>query len=79
MMMAVQDFLARRAFAWFHPDEMTLLARRKEPQMDVELRTEFDLSAQLRLKVSLKSGEQRDFDQIVADLRDWIEAIVAPE
>jgi BR serine/threonine kinase len=79
MMMAVQDFLGRRAFAWFHPDETTLLARRKEPQMDLELHTEFDLSAQLRLKVKLKNGEQREFDQIVADLRDWIEAIVAPE
>jgi BR serine/threonine kinase len=79
MMMAAQDFLSRRAFAWFHPDETTILARRKEPQMDVELRTEFDLSAQLRLKPKLKSGEQREFDQIVADLREWIEAIVAPE
>jgi BR serine/threonine kinase len=79
MMMAVQDFLTRRKFAWFHPDESTLLSRRIDPQMDIELRSEFDLSAQLRLKARLKRGDPQEFDQIVTDLRVWIEEIVAPE
>jgi hypothetical protein len=79
MMMAVQDFLTGKSFAWFHPDESTVLARRAEPQMDLELHSDFDLSAQLRLKASLRAGDNMEFEQIVADLRDWIQEIVAPE
>jgi hypothetical protein len=79
MMMAVQDFLTRKSFAWFQPDESTLLARRAEPQMDLELHSNFDLSAPLRLNAGLRAGDNMEFEQIVTDLRDWIQEIVAPE
>jgi BR serine/threonine kinase len=69
VMAAMQEFLTLRKFAWFHPDEGTLMARRTEGLMDIEVKTEYDILGVLRLQVMLRDGDEQEFGTIVAAIQ----------
>jgi hypothetical protein len=76
LIVALQDFLTRKHFAWFYPNEWKLIARREPPDpLDLLFDVGNDLGG-LKLKVSLGQGGPEEFEGIVDEIGELIMGIV---
>jgi hypothetical protein len=66
-MLQLQQFLTARQFAWFHPHDRRILARRGEPdQMDL-VWDAFMVEDELKLKIRTPFGDPSQVDTLVEE------------
>jgi serine/threonine protein kinase len=76
LVVALHDYLRRRGFAWFYPNQWKILARRTiEDVMDIIFDIAPDL-ASLKLMVSLVQGPEEDYGLLITEIREVIDGIV---
>jgi BR serine/threonine kinase len=76
LVVALHDYLGRRRFAWFYPNQWRILARRDAMDvMDVIFEIAPDL-ASLKLLVSLVQGPANDYGALLVEVREVIAGIV---
>lgn len=73
---ALQIFLTEQNFSWFYPNEMKLLARRKNDQIDLIFESDIDIDENIILKISLPQGNHLIFDHLVEQIEQMIECII---
>jgi BR serine/threonine kinase len=77
IMGALQPYLSREGFAWFHPHSFKIIARRlADPLMDIEILAIIDPETRMfRIRVSLIQGDMMEFGEFVQRIEACIAGI----
>ncbi|OHS96942.1 hypothetical protein TRFO_02081 [Tritrichomonas foetus] len=74
---AVQALLKEQEYEYFHPDELTIFARRPDIKMYIIFKVEFEAIDNLSITVSNASnGNEKEFNDFISDITSVLEATI---